>query len=98
MFALDTWLGCHVVGHPGRERLVDGNRLVASQPAWPLLLALGPLQVRVRGTHLRLLLAVLLRIGVAKREHDAGQRQNDPNSVVRSAQGSNLRNCPLSGS
>ena len=69
MFAFDARLGRHVVGHPGRERLVDGDRLIACQPAWPLVVALGPLQVRVLGAHLGLLLGV----GVDERQNQAHQ-------------------------
>src|SRR5438552_9232995 len=42
MCAFDGGLGCHIMGHPGRERLVDGDRLVAGQPAWPLVGASVP--------------------------------------------------------
>ena len=78
MFAFNGWLGRQVVGHPGRERLVDCDRHVAGQPAWPLVVALGPLQVRVLAAHLGLLLGV----GVDERQNQAHQQQNDPNPVA----------------
>src|SRR5580700_6896344 len=79
------------MGHPGRERLVDGDRLIACQPAWPLVVALGPLQVRVRST----LLGSLLRVGPA--EQNQAHKQNNPNPVARSDHQFTLpRNVPTS--
>ena len=71
MFAFDARLGCHIMGHPRRERLVDGDRLIACQPAWTLVVALGPLQVRVLAT------ALLLGIRVDERHSQARQQQSD---------------------
>jgi hypothetical protein len=58
MFALDSRLGCHILGHPGRERRVDSDRHVACEPAWSLVVALGSHEVGIRGTRSGLLLSV----------------------------------------
>ena len=43
MFPLDPRLVGDVLGHSGREGLVDGNGLVAGEPPRPSVVAFGPL-------------------------------------------------------
>jgi 5-enolpyruvylshikimate-3-phosphate synthase len=65
MLALDVRFGCHVMGHPVGERLVDGDGHLPGQPAWPLVEALSSHQVRVRSARL----GVLLGVGADQCQH-----------------------------
>ena len=72
MFAFDARLGCHILVHPGRKRLVDGDWLVAGQSAWPLVEAFGPHQVGVR------CLGLLLSVGMGEGQNQADQGDSAP--------------------
>jgi hypothetical protein len=66
MVAFDARLGRYVMGHRGGEWLVDGDWLVAGQPAWPLVEAFGPHQVGVG------CLGLLLSVGMNEGQNQAG--------------------------
>ena len=78
MFAFDARLCRHVLGHPGREGLVDGDWLEACQPARSLAVALGSHQVGVLRCRW-----FLLGLGMAEPENEARRRQKHQTSLPR---------------
>jgi hypothetical protein len=94
VLAFDAGPGRHLLGHPGREGLVNGDWLEACQSARPLAVALGSHQVRIRralrawctGLALGTGLGRLLSVGVAEHQHH-GDREKKPNPLARSDHG-----------
>jgi hypothetical protein len=78
MVALDAGLGRGVMGHPGRERLINRDRHVTGQAARPFVVALAPHEVWVPIARWLLLLGLLLRRSAARRERKAHQWQYSP--------------------